>query len=155
MLLSQATTRVSSPMPRAWQTAANRSGGMVSTQPVSGVALVVVIQEKGAGDMAAQVARFGVQVNNYQVRVVAVGLQPGRIGQVFSVSEFVFNSHRNPLNQGVLVWVVFDGAAKGVRTAIRGACRPALRNYLKLGFGLKGRTQRRVRLSWGKLGWWR
>ena len=27
---------------------------------------------------------------------------------------------RNPLNKSVLAWVVFDGAAKGVRTAVRG-----------------------------------
>ena len=27
---------------------------------------------------------------------------------------------RNPLNKAVLAWVVFDGAAKGVRTAVRG-----------------------------------
>ena len=30
------------------------------------------------------------------------------------------NPSRNPLNKGVLAWVVFDGAAKGVRTAVRG-----------------------------------
>ena len=35
------------------------------------------------------------------------------------MKSMTFHS-RNPLNKAVLAWVVFDGAAKGVRTAVRG-----------------------------------